>query len=151
MKHNERELLSAYLDGELAAAERAEVSAHLARCAECARELGELALVEKTIASSRRHVMPPELLARLEARFSRRTWAERAAGLLKAPRFYVPAGAVAAFAVALSFWLGAPEPEQIPLESLLAAHTRYSSEGLVPQENLTQPEFISHLSASDAE
>lgn len=151
MKHDERESLSAYLDGELSASERARVSSHLARCAECARELGELALVEKTIASSPRHVMPPALLARLEARFSRPTWAERAAGLLTAPRFYVPAGVAAAFAVALSLWLGSPEPEQIPLESLLAAHTRYSSEGLVPQENLTQPEFISHLSAADAE
>jgi anti-sigma factor RsiW len=43
---HERERLSAYLDGELAAAERAEVSAHLAACPECEAFLADLAAVD---------------------------------------------------------------------------------------------------------
>jgi hypothetical protein len=43
---HERERLSAYLDGELPAAEHAAVSAHLAACPECAAFLADLAAVD---------------------------------------------------------------------------------------------------------
>ena len=151
MQHKEWELLSAFLDGELAASERAEVAAHLAICAGCAQEFNALAVMEKSAASAPRHVMPPALLARLEVKFSRPTWTERLYQLLPAPRISIPVGAAATLAVALSFWMVNPEQDQIPLESLLAAHARYSAEGLLPQENLAHPEFIAHLSAANAE
>lgn len=151
MKHKEWELLSAFLDGELAASERAEVSTHLASCTVCAQEFSALAVMEKSAASSPRHVMPPALLARLEGMFSRPTWTEHLYQLLPAPRISIPVGAFATLAVALSFWMVYPEQDQIPLESLLAAHTRYSAEGLMPQENLAHPEFITHLSAANVE
>ena len=40
---HEHERLSAYLDGELAPAERARLAAHLEACAECTARLAELA------------------------------------------------------------------------------------------------------------
>jgi anti-sigma factor RsiW len=61
------ELLSAYLEGGLAAAEKAEVEAHLAGCAECA---GLAALMRETLAAAAAfpEVEPsPELLAGLYA------------------------------------------------------------------------------------
>ena len=61
------ELLSAYLEGELAAAERAEVESHLAACPECAELAG---LMKRTLAASAAfpEVEPsPALYARLYA------------------------------------------------------------------------------------
>jgi anti-sigma factor RsiW len=61
------ELLSAYIEGELAAGEKAEVEAHLAGCAECA---GLAALMRETLAAAAAfpEVEPsPELLAGLYA------------------------------------------------------------------------------------
>jgi hypothetical protein len=51
MGSHEHERLSAYLDGELAAAERAEVAAHVGACAECAARLTELAAVDEAAAA----------------------------------------------------------------------------------------------------
>ncbi len=61
------ELLSAYLEGELAAAERAEVEGHLAGCRECA-ELAALMREEMAATAGFPEVEPsPALLARLYA------------------------------------------------------------------------------------
>src|SRR6516162_11805528 len=38
----DKEKLSGYYDGELAAAEKAEVERHIASCSECLRDLGEI-------------------------------------------------------------------------------------------------------------
>ena len=46
MSDHPGELLSAFLDGELSAADRAQVQGHLRECAACARELEELAAVD---------------------------------------------------------------------------------------------------------
>ncbi len=59
------ELLSAYLEGELAPAERAEVEAHLAACPECA-ELAALVREGMAAAAALPELEPsPQLLARL--------------------------------------------------------------------------------------
>lgn len=61
------ELLSPYLEGELAAAERAEVEGHLAGCRECA-ELAALMREEMAAAAAFPEAEPsPELMARLYA------------------------------------------------------------------------------------
>ena len=148
MPHKEWELLSAFLDGELTGPERAGVAAHLAACAECAREFNELAVMEKATAAAPRHGMPPALLAKLESRFAKPTWAQRFRASLSSPRVLLPMGAAAALAFA--FWFNSREEEQIPLESLLAAHARYSAEGLLPQENMAHPELVDRLSLADA-
>lgn len=60
--------LGAYHDGELSAAQRAEVEAHLAGCPACAAELkriGRLDGLLAHLASSTREEIPPAVLARL--------------------------------------------------------------------------------------
>jgi hypothetical protein len=47
----QREQLSAYIDGELSAAERAELERHIAGCAECQEALGELRQVHDLLAA----------------------------------------------------------------------------------------------------
>ena len=47
MSAHERERLSAYLDGELPVAERAEVAAHLATCSQCRSVLAEMEALDK--------------------------------------------------------------------------------------------------------
>ena len=86
---HERERLSAYLDGELAAAERAAVEAHLAACAECAALLADLAAVDARgrraarrrprTATSRR--FPSRVVARLGAAPATRARPRRPPGL----------------------------------------------------------------------
>ena len=98
MSGHESERLSAYLDGELAAAEQAEVSAHLAACPECAAFLADLAAVDAEAAGLPADApdgyferFPSRVVARLEAAPATRarprrppvwTWAAAAALLL---------------------------------------------------------------------
>ncbi|MDE2492020.1 MAG: hypothetical protein KGM24_14325, partial [Elusimicrobia bacterium] len=50
---------------------------------------------------------------------------------------WIPAGAVAAAALAIGLWVRRPAPlPDLPLEPLLAAHARYSAEALLPAEHL---------------
>ena len=50
MSGHERERLSAWLDGELLPADRAQVDAHLAACAECSAFLADLAAADRAAA-----------------------------------------------------------------------------------------------------
>jgi anti-sigma factor RsiW len=91
---HEHERLSAYLDGELAPAERARVAAHLEACAECTARLAELAAANEAMASLPSEApqgyfesLPARVRARLEPRAVGRrlpvwTWAAAAALLL---------------------------------------------------------------------
>jgi anti-sigma factor RsiW len=72
---HERERLSAYLDGELAPAERAEVEAHLSACPECSALLARLAEAGRLAAQlgveapeGYFDALPGRVAARLEAR-----------------------------------------------------------------------------------
>ncbi len=62
-----QELLSAYLDGDLSPAERAEVEAHLAACPECAGLLARLRTALQAFASFPEVEISPALAARLAA------------------------------------------------------------------------------------
>lgn len=147
MKHKEWESLSAFLDGELATDERAEVEGHLAGCSECSEALRGLSLMKKTTAAAPRRSLPPALLARMETQLAKPASTERLLRLLRAPWVAVPIGATAALAVGLFLWTARPGSDEIAFEPLIAAHLRYSAEGLVPQQNFSHPEFISHLVA----
>ncbi len=70
-----REQLSAWLDGELAEAERARVAAHLDSCAACRRELAQLTALNAALAELAAPV-PSGLAERVLARVqpSRRYW-----------------------------------------------------------------------------
>ena len=63
------ELLSDYLEGELPAAERARVEAHLATCPECLAYLAQLRTTIGALGRLREDDVPRPLLARLMAAF----------------------------------------------------------------------------------
>jgi hypothetical protein len=84
------EQLSAYLDGELAGAQRAVVHEHLGACAACAQRLGELAALDE-LARALPAAAPPGYFEELPARVRARLQAQR-----RAPRIPVWSWAAAA-------------------------------------------------------
>jgi hypothetical protein len=107
------ELLSAYLEGELAAAEKAEVEAHLSRCAECA-ELAALMRDEIAAAAAFPEIEPsPELLAGLyaipEAKREKKRFFQPVFDWLARPALQPVYAAATGLLIVLSFVLFHPE------------------------------------------
>jgi hypothetical protein len=107
------ELLSAYLEGELAEDEKAEVEAHLAGCAECA---GLAALMRETLAAAAAfpEVEPsPELLAGLyaipETKKARKPFFRPVFDWLARPALQPAYAAATGVLIVLSFVLFHPE------------------------------------------
>jgi hypothetical protein len=115
-----RALLSAYLDGEVTPAERAQVEQHLVSCPECARILGTYEQFSGQIRQLSRPA-PPTTLHRdvwtaIEARGHRAVWGPSLAGLLRI-------GAVLAIALLAIFAIWRfPRP---PAPVVAAAQLRY--------------------------
>lgn len=152
--HIEGVEISAFLDGALAAEERARADAHLAACAACRRELDALRHLKRVLSSAPRKTMPADLALSLESRFVAGTpWWK----VLAKPALWVPAGAVAAAALTVGLWVSkARAADELPLEPLLAAHERYSAEALVPEGNLVAANYSDQMTtlyadASDSE
>lgn len=142
--------ISAFLDGALAAADRARVDAHLAACAACGREFESLRHMKLVLSSAPRKNMPADLALALERRLVTGTPAWKS---FFKPAFWVPAGAVAAAALTVGLWMNrARAADEIPLEPLLAAHARYSAEALVPEDNLVASNYSDSMNTiySDA-
>lgn len=143
MEHEEWTLLSAFVDRALSEHELKAVEAHLASCAECRMEAETLRALKARLAAAPRHALPADLAASIESRILRPTFADAVRGLWSPARVLVPAGAFAVLAVFV--WAFSGEKD-VPLEPLLAAHSRYSVESLVSQDDLSHPEFLADLS-----
>lgn len=146
-EHEENIWLSSYLDEQLDAAERGRIDKHLADCPSCREELACLRHFKQVLAGAPRRAMPPELISAIEDGLRRPWWSVRTA-----PRYFVPAGALAALALAAGLWLGVKResPDQsIPLEPLLTAHARYTAESLVPQGSLVSSTYSAQLTAQN--
>jgi anti-sigma factor RsiW len=153
-QHPDGPILSAYLDEELDASETTRVRQHEALCSRCREELTSLRGVKDLLAAAQRRTMPEGLAARLESMIHRRSVWEIVLARLSMPRVWVPVGTLAAAAAALLFWLGpsfGPDPDAIPLETLLAAHARYEAESLVPSGDLLHVPFSAHVAKTDEE
>jgi anti-sigma factor RsiW len=151
-EHVSGEDLSAFLDGALAARDRARVDSHLADCRACRDEAASLRHLKLALSSAPRRTLPADLALRLE----RRLVGGSGRGLLARRAFWIPAGAVAAAALALGLWARRPAPvEELPLEPLLAAHARYGAEALLPAEHLvassTYSDQMTDLYADDSD
>jgi len=145
--HEERKLLSAFLDGELPGDEYRRVQAHLESCAACREELESLASVKRVMSSAPRRSAPGDLVSTLQRRYRplpERPWMERLKERLAAPRVWVPVGALALAALAVALLFGSKE-EEIPLEPLLAAHSRYKAESWVPHGDLLAANFSAEV------
>jgi len=142
-------MLSAYLDGELMPDERPGIESHLALCGSCREELETLRNAKQVLAGAPRREIPPELIAKLEGRFLRPSWWSVFKSSLLLPRVWVPAGAMGLVAtLLLGVWIGWRQfraPELLPLEALLAAHSRYVAEGLVSHGGLATSNFSAQL------
>lgn len=107
---------SAYLDGQLAAAEREAVRAHLAECARCRDELDALARTVYAVADLPRLRAPSELRDQVMARLDGVAPAEA-----RPPRWRVYWGAAAAVAFAVAIMLLTRSPAPRPAEPEAAA------------------------------
>jgi anti-sigma factor RsiW len=150
MMHEEELLLSALIDNELDAQETARVSRHLESCAGCRDAAARLTHMKAVLKAAPRRAMPPDLVAAIEARLEARpSLPARLGRLVSAPRVWAPAGALALAALLMSLWVRTldRDPDQyVPLEPLLAAHSRYAAESLVPEDSLVAASY----SAPDA-
>ncbi|MFI5346236.1 MAG: anti-sigma factor family protein [Elusimicrobiota bacterium] len=153
-EHIEGIEISALLDGALAASDRARVDAHVAACDSCRRELDALRHLKLVLSSAPRRTMPADLALSLESRFVTGTpWWKAVAK----PALWIPAGAVAATALAVGIWANKMRAaDELPFEPLLAAHERYSAEALVPEDNLVAANYSDQMTtlyadASDSE
>ena len=144
--HIEGPEISAFLDGALAAPARARADAHLSSCPDCRREFSALRHMKLVLSSSPRKTLPADLALSLERRLvTAAPWWR----ILAKPALWVPAGAVAAAALAVGVWMRqARAADELPLEPLLAAHARYSAEALVPQDHLVASNYSDQLTAS---
>ena len=148
--HGEGELISAYLDGELSGEEAGAVQEHISSCPVCREEHASLRTAKSLLARAPRRAMPPELVAQIEGRLMRPLWRQVLDKLLPPGPVMVPAGAFAAAALLAMVWFGARQaaPDQsIPLEPLLAAHSRYTAEALVPATELVAANYSAQLNA----
>jgi len=144
-QHIEGPDLSAFLDGALPGEDRLSVDAHLSSCAECRMELESLRHLKLALSSAPRKAMPADLALDLERRIVHgRAWRPD----FPAPTFWIPAGALAAALLAGVWIRSAVAPEELPLEPLLAAHSRYSAESLISEDNLVSSNY-SDLTSRD--
>ena len=106
------ELLSAYLEGELGAAERAEVDGHLAACPECAALVGLMRETTGAMAGFPEAEPAPDLLAKLYAipaeKRERKRWFRPVFDFLTRPALQPVYAAFTVLLVALSFVLFHP-------------------------------------------
>jgi len=116
------------LDGELAAADAADLEAHLHTCASCSRfRADRLALRAAIAAGVARHPAPPALRARLRETLRRETGSGAARRRAVIPRAWtgLAAAAVLALVAAGSWRLGASHAAEGALEEqVLASHVR---------------------------
>ena len=145
--HEERKLLSSFMDGELSGEEYRRVQTHLDSCAACRAELESLSSVKRVLSESPRFRAPSDLVQTLQRRcrpVDERSWLGRLKDRFAAPQVWVPVGALALAALAVALWFG-PKEEEIPLEPLLAAHSRYKAESWVPHGDLLAANFSAEV------
>ena len=148
--HGDSELISAYIDGELSGEEAQAPREHISSCPSCREEHAGLRAAKSLLARAPRRAMPPELVAQIEGRLARPWWKQALDRVLTPMPVLVPAGACAAAALAAVVWFGARRgtaDQSIPLEPLLAAHSRYTAEALVPPTELVAANYSAQLNA----
>lgn len=147
-EHEESRLMSAYLDGELSDEERARAETHLRACQACRLDMESLRYAKRLLSGAPRRAMPPELIADIADRLGTAGPPPRPKVWGLSPRAWFPAGAFAAAALSAMIWIGlkpGAAEREIPLELLMAAHSRYAAETLVSEENAAAADYSSSL------
>jgi anti-sigma factor RsiW len=134
--------ISAFLDGELNDQERGRVDKHLSACHLCQSELASLRHFKRLLSTAPRRTLPADVALSLEHRLIRSTpWTSL--------RRVVPIGATAVAAILVGiFWVNRIlSADELPLEPLLAAHTRYSAESLISEDNLVASNYSDQMNS----
>jgi anti-sigma factor RsiW len=128
-----RELVGAYVDGELRGDDRASVAAHIESCAECRELMGDTKRMSKAIAELRREPAPAALASRIRSRIAsaeevgKRLVPRLVSGRL-ASRVWREAAALAAcsaLSVLLTWWVVTSTGQVAQLErQVVEAHVR---------------------------
>jgi hypothetical protein len=103
------ELLSAYLEGELGAAERTEMDAHLAACAACAELYAIFRESQEALAGFPEAEPGPELMARLYAIPEKKRFFKPVFRFLLRPDLQPVFAALSVLVIAVSFVFTAPQ------------------------------------------
>lgn len=123
MRHVEREILSALIDGELAVEERRFVHDHLQQCEECRELYDELTAVHGLVGDLPRLVAPEAFVSSALRPRRRRSASAAVATVLRGRRRWVAAGVATAAAAITLAGLVAPQPSaQPPVDELFTRH-----------------------------
>lgn len=138
MNDETRELLSAYLDGALPAAERLALEARLSASADLRRELEDLRAVSRAVKALPKEPLPPGFIARLQARRARGETPRRDWVFLP-PAMRPVALALSCGVVALVIWdKVAVEPPEAPLHPQYAAKVEGAAGAPVAQFDVSR-------------
>jgi anti-sigma factor RsiW len=142
--HPPIEILSASIDGSLSDPGLSDVRDHVRLCDPCRRDLDGLRSARASLRSLATLSAPRDLMAALRQEF-----VPPAVAPARRWRWLrVAAPAFATLAVAAGFWFTRqPAEPELALESLLAAHSRYQAESLVPPADMYDANFSGHLAS----
>jgi anti-sigma factor RsiW len=115
------DLLSAYVDSELPAAERAEVESHLAACSGCQAELAAISYSRNAVRALPVETEPEDVAVLPSSRWRRR---------------WVPTAAAAVMALIVGIAVANPQETPLPLEQVVDQHSARAS--LDPGSNVLQ-------------
>ena len=120
------ELLSAYLEGELSAGERAGMDAHLAACASCSELLAVSREMREVLAGFPEAEPGPELMARLYAIPEKKSFFKPVFRFLLRPDLQPVFAALSVLVIAVSFVFTAPQGRGIQKAINRQLHLGYS-------------------------
>ncbi|HAH05866.1 MAG TPA: hypothetical protein DCM05_04940 [Elusimicrobia bacterium] len=129
----DRDLLSAYVDGELSPSEARELEGHLGACGRCRSKVKTFRALKAAVsAAAPAPAMPDDLKRTLRGMAARRgepAWKRSLSELAfgwKSPAAAAAFSLAAVLAVVWAVRRPAPEREELPVEMLLAAHSEYA-------------------------
>jgi anti-sigma factor RsiW len=123
-RHVEREILSALIDGELAADERRRVHEHLQECGACREIVQEFTQIHGMVGELPRLVAPASFVSDVVERPRRRTTPTQVAAVaLGGRRRWVALGvAVGAIGISLAGLLTSPPADEPPINAFIERH-----------------------------
>lgn len=149
-EHEVWALLSNYIDGTLSPKEKTAVESHLATCQRCRHEQANLEETKELLRGLPRIATPPQLLSKLEQKYLSPSWPLRVLNWFVQPFVWKSIATVSAVVLFVVVFVGikiSQRNDEIPLEPLLAAHTRYNAETLVPSGDIVDSGFSGQLAA----
>lgn len=146
-EHLSGDLLSAFLDKELNAADAESIKAHLQTCEECVQALDALHSAKRVLSAAPERTMPADLAEAMKIRFSRPSLADRLRSLFPRTRWWMPVSFALASVSLGVFVFVRTNTSALPLEPLLAAHSRYTAENVSGQTDIAASNFSLQLAS----